>query len=278
MNEQKPTESSTSFPSPVDFSIVLGGPLFQLLAPRAPVQRCADAFAPADHRLFADNLVAPACCSRLWEGHLWGATAAVPFLKDVEVHARFLLVVPLLIIAEFAVHRRIRPLPQQFLDRKLIPEHALPRFDAAIASALRLRNSMLAEVLLLAFVYGVGVFVIWRQYVTLGTSTWYATPSAGGPVPSLGRTVVRLGEHADLSVPAVPLVLQIVPLGPLSLAGVSPRVAPDSDPSRPRRRPEFSFRNVPCIFRARGGARCHGGRTTRGPHFLPRGITAPVQG
>ena len=102
----------------------------------------------------------------------------------MEVHARFLLVVPLLIIAEFVVHRRIRPLPQQFLDRKLIPDSALPRFDAAIASALRLRNSMLAEVLLLAFVYGVGILVIWRQYVTLGTSTWYATPSAGGPEPS----------------------------------------------------------------------------------------------
>jgi hypothetical protein len=89
-----------------------------------------------------------------------------------------------LIIAEYAVHRSIRPLPQQFLDRKLIPESALPRFDAAIASALRLRNSVLAEVLLLAFVYSVGILVIWRQYITLGTSTWYATPAAGGLDPS----------------------------------------------------------------------------------------------
>ena len=60
----------------------------------------------------------------------------------------------------------------------------MPKFEAAIASAFRLRNSMLAEVLLLAFVYGVGILVIWRQYVTLDASTWYATPSAGGPEPS----------------------------------------------------------------------------------------------
>ena len=155
------------------------------------------------------------------EGHLWGGGAAVPFLKDVEVHARLLVVMPLLIIAEFAVHRRIRPLPQRFLERKLIPESAMPQFEAAIASALRLRNSVLAEVLLLAFVYGVGILVIWRQYVALDTSTWYATPSAGGPQALVGRTVVWLREHADLSVPAVPLVLQIVHLGTLSVAGVA---------------------------------------------------------
>jgi hypothetical protein len=49
---------------------------------------------------------------------------------------------------------------KQFVERQLIPEHALTRFDAAIASAFRLRNSMLAEGLLIVFVYGVGVLII----------------------------------------------------------------------------------------------------------------------
>ena len=62
----------------------------------------------------------------------------------------------------------------------MIPESALARFDAAIASAFRLRNSVLAEVLLIAFVYGVGVLLIWRQYMALDTATWYAVPTAEG--------------------------------------------------------------------------------------------------
>jgi hypothetical protein len=74
----------------------------------------------------------------------------------------------------------MRHLVEQFLERKLIPENAMVRFNAAIASAFRLRNSMLAEVLLIAFVYVVGISIIWRQNVVLDTSTWYATPSAGG--------------------------------------------------------------------------------------------------
>ena len=61
----------------------------------------------------------------------------------------------------------------------------MPRFEAAIASAFRLRNSVLAEVLLIAFVYGVGILIIWRQYVALDTATWYATPSAEGSKLSL---------------------------------------------------------------------------------------------
>jgi hypothetical protein len=37
-----------------------------------------------------------------------------------------------------------------------------------------------AEVLLIAFVYLVGISIIWRQYLALDTATWYATPLAGG--------------------------------------------------------------------------------------------------
>ena len=183
MNTPNASESSNPLRTPPDFSLVLGGPLFQLLR-RAHLSN--DALGLVRLRITVALLLAwlPLLVLCALEGHLWGGSAAVPFLKDVEVHARLLVAMPLLIIAEFAVHRRIRPLPQQFLERKLIPESAMPRFEAAIASALRLRNSVLAEVLLLAFVYGVGILVLWRQYVALDTSTWYATPSAGGPEPS----------------------------------------------------------------------------------------------
>jgi hypothetical protein len=54
------------------------------------------------------------------------------------------------------------------------------RFEAARASALRLRNSVAPELLLIAFVYGIGVLIIWRQYLALDTATWYAAPTAAG--------------------------------------------------------------------------------------------------
>lgn len=110
---------------------------------------------------------------------------AVPFLLDVEVHVKFLVAMPLLIGAELVVHRRMRFLVKQFLERHLIPESAMTRFDAAVASAFRLRNSVFAEVLLIAFVYVVGILIVWRHYTALDAATWYATPSVGGSKLSL---------------------------------------------------------------------------------------------
>jgi hypothetical protein len=98
----------------------------------------------------------------------------------VEVHVRFLIAMPLLIVAEIVVHRRMHLVVRQFLERNLIPESARTRFDSAIASALRLRNSVPAELLLVALVYGVGVFIVWRVYTVLDTSTWHTLPADTG--------------------------------------------------------------------------------------------------
>jgi hypothetical protein len=164
---------------PSDFSLVLGGPLFQLLR---KAHLSDDALTMVHQRITVIALIAwlPLLVLSALQGQMLRGSAAVPFLLDVEVHIRFLVALPLLIIAELVVHRRMRPLLQQFLERNLIPENAMPRFEAAVASAFRLRNSVLAEVLLIAVVYGVGILIIWRQYLALDTATWYATPSAEG--------------------------------------------------------------------------------------------------
>ncbi len=104
----------------------------------------------------------------------------MPFLLDVEVYTRFLLATPLLIGAKLIVHRRMRLLVKQFLERLLIPEEAMTRFNAAIASVFRLRNSVLAEVLLFVFVYVIGILIVWRHYIAIEASTWYAMPSVEG--------------------------------------------------------------------------------------------------
>jgi hypothetical protein len=164
---------------PQDFSLVLGGPLFQLLR-RSHLS--GDALELLRQRILVISLLAwlPLLALSALEGQALGGRAAVPFLLDVEVHVRFFVALPLLIVAELVVHQRMRLVVRQFLERNLIPESALPRFDAAIASAFRLRNSVLAEVLLIAFVYIVGILLIWRYYVALATATWYAMPGVEG--------------------------------------------------------------------------------------------------
>jgi hypothetical protein len=169
---------------PREFSFALGGPLFQLLR-RAHLSD--DALTLVQRRILVISLFAwlPLLALSAIGGQMLGGGVAVPFLMDISVHVRFLVAIPLLIAAELVVHRRMRPLVNQFLEEDLIPENARARFDAAIASVFRLRNSVLAEVLLIAFVYVFGVLFLWRHYMVLDTTTWYATPSAGGSTLSL---------------------------------------------------------------------------------------------
>ena len=165
---------------PYDFSVVLGGPLFQL-ARRTHL--AGDALELLRRRLVAGCLITwlpLLVLSVLW-GAAWGGPLRVPFLADLDVHIRFLIALPLLIVAEMVVHQRMRPVIRQFLERDLIAEASRERFDAAVASALRLRNSVGAELLLLAVVYVVGVGYIWPRYGGLvGMDTWAATPGGSG--------------------------------------------------------------------------------------------------
>jgi hypothetical protein len=169
---------------PRDFSLVLGGPIYQLLR-RSHLTD--DALGLVQQRIIVISLFCwlPLLVLSALEGKLLGGSATIPFLLDAEVQVRFLVAVPFLIGAELVVHRRMHFVVQQFLERNLIPKNAMTRFDAAIESVFRLRNSVLAEVLLIIFVYVFGIVIIWRHYVALDAATWYATPSVEGSKLSL---------------------------------------------------------------------------------------------
>ncbi|WP_051304877.1 hypothetical protein [Chitinilyticum litopenaei] len=161
-----------------DFSLVLGGPLFQLWL-RSRLSDDAEGL--LKRRIVVIALLAwlPLVLISAISGDALGGAIAVPFLLDAEVHVRFLLAIPVLVAAELLVHLRLRRVMQQFLDRGLIADTDLPRFQAAIDAAMPLRNSPRAELLLIAIVYAVGLF-IWHTFVVLDTSTWYARPGADG--------------------------------------------------------------------------------------------------
>jgi hypothetical protein len=184
MTSEASASGSTVLGDRRDFSLVLGGPLFQLLR-RAHL--ADDALMLVQKRIVVISLLCwlPLLLLSALDGRLFGGNATIPFLLDVEAHVRFLVAIPLLIASELVVHRRMLPMVKQFFVRRLIPDGEMKRFDAAFESAMRLRNSVIAEVFLIAFVYVVGVTLIWRQFIALDAATWYATPSAEGTQLSL---------------------------------------------------------------------------------------------
>lgn len=166
------------------FSPVLGGPLFRLFC---RTRLSTDELLLLRRRIVVVVLVAwlPLLLLSVIEGKAMGEGVAVPFFYDFAVHIRFLVALPLLFIAEFVAHQRLRPVVKAFEARGLIPADARERFDAALGSAFKARNSVVAELVIIALVYGVGVLVVLNQYVPIDGTTWFSELSPDGAELSL---------------------------------------------------------------------------------------------
>jgi hypothetical protein len=160
-----------------DFSLVSGGLLNRFWR---RTRLSADAMQWVPRRALIAALLAwvPLLLLSMADGYAWGDGVPLTFLKDIETHLRLLVAVPLLILAEVSVHRRLQLIVPRFVENGLVPGTARTAFDAAIASAMRLRNSVLAELLLIVFVYSVGLYV-WRNQVSLDVSSWFLTAGDG---------------------------------------------------------------------------------------------------
>lgn len=161
-----------SLEQPHDFSLVLGGPLFQLLR-RAHLE--GNHLELLNRRLLIITLVAWLPLLLLAALASPGSISRLSFFHDVEVHVRFLIALPVLVAAELLVHSRIRPVVRRFVERRIVLPKDLPRFDNAIASAIRLRNSIPTEIALVLCVYTFGLW-FWNNRIALDTPTWYALP------------------------------------------------------------------------------------------------------
>jgi hypothetical protein len=158
---------------PTDFSLVQGGPLFQFFLRAGLLKPPTDLLV---RRIVVISLVAwlPLLVLSVLSGHAVGGLG-VPFLFDAAAHVRLLLGVPLFLAAEVIVHRRIKGVVRQFVDRGLVGPEDQPRFESFIASAMRVRNSVLAEVLLLVLAI-VGGYWVGKRYFAMQVATWYAVP------------------------------------------------------------------------------------------------------
>ena len=183
-----------------DFSLVLGGPIFQLFR-RSHLS--GDGLELLYRRILAITLFAwlPLLLLSLLGSHLLGGAPKLLFLHDIEAQVRLLVALPILIGAELVVHLRIRLVVKAFLTRHIIVHQDMPRFVAAVDSAMRLRNSVPVELALLLLVFTAGQW-LWRSQIPPGTATWYAI-SQGGQV----HLTLAGYWYAFLSIPIFQFIL-----------------------------------------------------------------------
>jgi hypothetical protein len=107
-------------------------------------------------------------------GEALGGAIKVPFFYNVDAHVRFLVALPLLLVAELVVQQRVSLIVRQFVERGIDLPQARPEFEAIIGSAMRLRNSVVIEVLLIVLVLTAAHY-LWASQMSLESATWYTS-------------------------------------------------------------------------------------------------------
>ena len=107
---------------------------------------------------------------------LWHAD--VPFVRDFSTYSRFLLAIPLLLLAENILGPRIASAAHHFVDSGIVVEKDYDKFADFIDRGLRARDSALAEVILaiLAYIFA----IVGLKSTAVHASTWYLTRTNTG--------------------------------------------------------------------------------------------------
>ena len=172
---------------PTEFSLAVGGPLYETYL-RAHL---ADPPLGLVHRRLVAYLLitwVPLCLLSAFDPR--GADVTVSFLRDIDVHTRLLIALPLYVAAEPFVHQRLTASVRHFVDRELVAPADMRRFVTAVVSSVKLRNSAMLEIAVLLVAFIVGQWV-WESRVALNVDTWYNHRTGDGSTLTLaGRWYV----------------------------------------------------------------------------------------
>jgi hypothetical protein len=159
------------------FSLVVGGPFYGMLR-RLKLVEPTPNVSGRIAILFILTWVPLACLSAL-QGVLFGQRVSIPLLHDFSIYGSYFVGLPLLIIAEVVIDPKIRGVVTTFDKSGLIGPDTLPLYHSALVKILRLRDSWLAELLLLILA-SLPVFMLDRQeWISQEPTTWHGNMSGG---------------------------------------------------------------------------------------------------
>jgi hypothetical protein len=129
---------------------------------------------------------------------LLAAPAEGSFLRDLAAHVRLLVALPVLIFAELPVGASCGRASALFVETGLVSPHEQRRFAAIVGDSARLRDSRVAELLVLAAA-GLTSYVLLTRFQLPAAPAWFVRPD--------GRMTPAGLWYAFVSLPALQFVV-----------------------------------------------------------------------
>lgn len=170
--------------APVDnFSLVQGGPISRL-RPISPLR-------PSGRALVAKRALAAVLFT--WLPLLFLAAlqnrafsdVTIPLLRDYATNVRYLIALPILIVAEMTVDPRIRQAVKHFVGSGLVDCVELPAFEDVILKGNRLRDSWWPTAILILLAFIPSFLFKGKELLASATSSWHVIRTTSGETLSL---------------------------------------------------------------------------------------------
>jgi hypothetical protein len=177
-------ESATGSALVDRFSLLQGGPIyrFQVLAHLALPDRWQ-----VVRRAFILVLLTwlPLFTLSWIQGQALGTHDGMTFLDDYAVNIRFLITLPLLIVAEMVIDPRLRQAVQYFLTSGLVTGTELPAFEESIRKINRLRDAWLSTSIIIVAALVPAFLLLGKEMTGSGAQSWHVLRLPAGNTPSL---------------------------------------------------------------------------------------------
>ena len=177
--------SEVRSPIAESFSLTRGGPFHRLLTllGRAGAERRA----VVNRALVATVLCwVPLLVLTLGEGLAVGTRVTIPFLRDYAVQLRFLIALPILILAESPIDRRWNIIAQEFLKSGLVGDGELAQFEGVLERITRLRDRLLPELVMLVIAFFAPLFLGKTEFLMNGITNWHMLRGNSGELSLAG--------------------------------------------------------------------------------------------
>src|SRR5215467_15760433 len=162
-------------PDPIihNFSLFIGGPVYDFFLRTGLVRLGLPNILRRVVALFVLTWV-PLLVLSLRDGLAYGHRVQVPLLYDFWTYGRFVLCLPLLILAEVVIEGAVHLAVNEFVKSGLIQDAEMPDYKRVLHGMQRMRDAALPEIILLVLAF-FPVFIFQHEFATPSVTTWHST-------------------------------------------------------------------------------------------------------
>jgi hypothetical protein len=183
MNENV-SRSGTGYPIVDQFSLVQGGPIYRF---QQAIHMAMPEQSGVVKRALLTTLITwfPLLVLSLFQGRAFGSQVQIPFLYDFAAAVRFLIALPILVIAEAVIDPRVKHAVKHFVKSGLVGMEDVPPFEEAILRTNKLRDSRIPALIILLAAFVPSIWYKETELLKTGVSTWHTIVSSSGERLSL---------------------------------------------------------------------------------------------